>query len=181
MQTSTIRPKEDQNLWNFVFSVFFIMVLIGALWVMREVRGGFLVSVEPFDAVLMAFASFRVTRLIVYDKISRWFRELFVQRRVFEKDGKTWVEITPFGRGFRHTIYNLLECPWCIGIWSGLIVMVCYFIFPWAWSVIFFLALAGAGSLIQIFANFLGWRAEYYKLEANIKEKSGATSDRSGL
>ena len=181
MQTPIIRPKEDQNFWNFVFSVFFVLVLIGALLLIKAVRGSFLVSVDPFDAVLMAFASFRITRLVVYDKITRWFRELFVQRRVFGKDNQTYVEITTFGKGFRHTIYTLLGCPWCIGIWSGLAVMVSYFIFPWAWSVIFFLALAGAGSLIQILANYLGWKAEYYKLEANKSEKAGATSDRSGL
>ncbi len=116
MQHTTTRPKEDQNFWNFIFSVFFIAVLIGALWLMNTQRGGFLTSVPPFDALIMALAAFRITRLLVYDKITRWFRELFVHRRVFEKDGKTWVEITPYERGFRHTIYDLLQCPWCIGI-----------------------------------------------------------------
>jgi hypothetical protein len=181
MQKSLHRPKEDQNFWNFIFSVFFIMVLAFALLTVQAVRGGFLISVSPFDALLMALATFRITRLIVYDKIARWFRELFVKRRVYEKDGKTWVEIIPYGRGFRHTIYDLLQCPWCIGIWAALIVMFSYSIFTWAWSVIFFLALAGAGTLLQITANALGWRAENLKLDANTKEAAGATSDRSGL
>ena len=138
-------------------------------------------SVPPFDALLMAFATFRITRLVVYDKITRWFRELFVKRRVYEKDGSSWVEIIPYGRGFRHTIYDLLQCPWCIGIWSALIVVFFYFVFPWAWSVIFFLALAGAGTLLQLWANSLGWHAENLKLDAHAKEVAGATSDRSGL
>ena len=181
MQTNTIRPKEDQNFWNFLFSVFFLVVLFGALWLMQAMRGGYLTYVPPFDALLMALAAFRITRLVVYDKITRWFRELFAEKREFEKDGKQWVEIVPFERGFRHTIYDLLQCPWCIGFWAALVVVVFYFIFVWAWSVILFLAIAGAGSLIQILANQIGWRAETYKLEANIKEKGGATSDHSGL
>lgn len=148
---------------------------------MYSVLGGFPAYVTPLDTILMAFATFRITRLIVYDKITRWFRELFLKRRVFEQDGKTFVEISPYGRGFLHTIYNLLECPWCIGFWSALVVVVCYFIFPWAWVVIYFLALAGASTLLQLVANNLGWRAENLKLDAHTKEASGATSDHSGL
>lgn len=165
------RPKEDQNIWNFIFSVFFVLVLVAALWGMKEIRGGFLISVPPFDALIMAFATFRITRLIVYDKIARWFRELFVDTREFEQGGVTFVEIRSYGSGLRHTIYDLLLCPWCIGIWSALIVVFCYFVFDWAWSVIFFLALAGAGSLLQVASNSIGWRAESLKMEAKEKER----------
>jgi hypothetical protein len=175
------RLKEDQNFWNFLFSVFFLCVLIASLYVMQLVRGGFLVSVPPFDALLMALATFRITRLIVYDKITRWFRELFADAREFEEGGVLYVEIRPYGSGLRHALHDLLQCPWCIGIWAALIVMFCYFIFPWAWSVIFFLALAGVGSLIQIWANGLGWKAENLKLDSYERERGGARSDRSGL
>jgi hypothetical protein len=181
MQTSVVRRKEDQNFWNFILSIFFLLVLVVVLYAMKGIRGGYLVSVPPFDALLMAFATFRITRLIVYDKITRWFRELFVKRRVYEEGGKKWVEVTPYERGFFHTISDLLQCPWCIGFWSALVVVFFYFVFAWAWTVIFFLALAGASTLLQLYANSLGWRAENLKLDANIKEKGGAISDRSGL
>jgi hypothetical protein len=46
-----------------------------------------------------------------------------------------------------------------------------YFIFPWAWSVIFFLAIAGAGSLLQVIANGVGWRAEILKMEAQEQKR----------
>lgn len=157
------RPKEDQNFWNFIFSGFFLLVLIAAIMEMKEIRGGYLVSVPWFDAVMMAFATFRLTRLVVYDKITRWFRELFVKRRVYVEEGKTFVDIEPYERGFCRTVWDLLQCPWCIGVWSALIVVYCYFVFPWAWSVIFFLALAGAGSFLQVIANGVGWKAENLK------------------
>lgn len=172
---STKRQKEDQNLWNFVFSVFFILVLAGAEMGMKQLRGGYLVSVPPFDALLMALAAFRVTRLVVYDKITRWFRELFADVREYDEDGVRWVEVRPWGSGLRHTIYDLLQCPWCIGFWSALIIVFCYFVFPWAWSVIFFLAVAGAGSLLQLWANGIGWRAENLKLDAKAKEEALAS------
>ena len=157
------RPKEDQNFWNFIFSLFFFAALVAAMWEVWGETGSFPHSVPVFDAILMAFAAFRITRLIVYDKIARWFRELFAQRRVYNEDGVTYVEVKAWGRGFRHTIYELLRCPWCIGFWSALIIAFCYFMFPWAWFVIFFLALAGAGSLLQVIANGIGWRAEGIK------------------
>lgn len=157
------RPKEDQNFWNFIFSLFFFVVLIVAMWELWGEYHDFPRAVPIFDFVLMSLAAFRITRLVVYDKITRWFRELFVQRRVFEQDGKTFVEVQPFERGFRRTISELLACPWCIGFWSALIIAFAYFMFPWAWFVILFLALAGAGSFVQITANAVGWTAENIK------------------
>lgn len=164
------RPKEDQNLWNIILSVFFVLVLVGALYFMKTMRGGYLISVPPFDALLMALAAFRITRLVVYDKITRWFRELFADTREFQEGGVTYIEIKPFGSGFRHTIHDLLGCPWCISFWSALIIVFSYFVFDWAWSVIFFLAIAGVGSLLQLWANVIGWRAENLKLDSYEKE-----------
>jgi hypothetical protein len=164
------RPKENQNLWNFILSVFFLCALIFALWEIWGEYGDFPQGVVPFDALLMALAAFRITRLVVYDKIMRWFRELFIQKREFEKDGEIWLELVPYKTGLLATIYDLLGCPWCVGFWSALIIAFVYFIFPWAWFVIFFLALAGAGSFIQLAANAIGWRAENLKLDSHDKE-----------
>jgi hypothetical protein len=148
--------KRGENFWNFAFSVFFILVLIAALWFMKSVRGFYLGSVPPFDMLLLSLASFRVTRLIVYDKIAQWFRDLFED---------------PRGHGLRHTIHDLLSCPWCIGFWSALLLVVVYFTFDWAWTVVFFLAVAGVGSLVQLYANQVGWRAENLKLDAKEKQE----------
>jgi hypothetical protein len=159
--------RKSENLWNFLFSVFFVAVLVVALWYMKSVRGFYLGRVEPFDALLLSLASFRVTRLIVYDKISRWFRDLFDD---------------PRGYGLRHTIHDLLNCPWCIGFWSALILVVAYFTQEWAWTVIFFLAVAGVGSLVHLYANGVGWKAENLKLDAVEKEKNYQKEiDRSSL
>jgi hypothetical protein len=135
------------KLWNFLFSVFFVLVLAAAVWEMKEIRGGFLVSVSPFDAIMMMFATFRITRLVVYDRITLWFREFFTDRK----------------SAFMTVVADLLQCPWCIGIWAALAVVFFYFVYVWAWSVIFFLALAGAGSLLQVISNAVGWRAEQLK------------------
>lgn len=164
-----IRPVENQNLWNALLSIFFLAILIIALWELWGESNSFPHSVSIFDAVLMALAAFRVTRLVVYDKITRWFRELFVQKRyIFDERGDAYVELIPYQSGLMRTIHDLLGCPWCIGFWSSLIIVFCYFIFPWAWIITLFLAVAGVSSLVQITANLIGWRAEYSKL--TVKE-----------
>jgi hypothetical protein len=166
----TYRPHEDQNVWNFVFSLFFVAVLAGILWAIYQRWGSFPTSMSVFDAILMALASFRITRLVVYDKITRFFREWFVSKRVVVlDDGQTMVEISTVASGFRSTIHDLLACPWCIGMWSSLIICGAYFLFPWAWFIILFLALAGAGSFVQITANMIGWKAEGLKQEVESR------------
>lgn len=167
----THRPKEDQNFWNFVASVLFVVVLVGVLLWFWNTYHAFPSGVPVFDAILMAFAAFRITRLVVYDKITRWFRELFADTREFEQGGVIYIEVKAYGSGLRHTIYDLLQCPWCIGFWSALIIAVCYYVFPWAWFVIFFLALAGAGSMLQMVANAIGWRAENLKMRAKERNR----------
>ncbi len=140
-------PHQSHNFWNFLFSVFFLVVLAATVQGVYMLTGSYPSEVPIFDAILMAFATLRITRLIVYDKITRWFRELFVRG----------------DNGFIYTVRDLLECPWCIGFWSALGIAFGYFVFPWAWFVILFLALAGAGSLLQVMANLIGWRAEGLK------------------
>jgi hypothetical protein len=179
--STTHRPKDDQNYWNIIFSVFFFCVVVVALWRLYSNFNTFPDGIAVFDAILLAFAAFRLTRLVVYDKITRFFREWFVEARDITHEGKTYVELRPIGHGFKHTIHDLLNCPWCVGLWAGLIVSYVYFMYPWGWFVILFLAISGVGSLLQLWANSMGWRAENLKLDAYTKEESGARSDRSGL
>lgn len=170
MTKVTYRVKEDQNLWNMLFSVFFLAVFILSMAILIHVRGSMPHAVPFFDALLMLFATFRITRLIVYDKITRFFREWFVDTREVEHDGESMIEITPSTYGIRGTIHDLLGCPWCIGIWSSLTIIFCYFAFNWAWYVIFVLGLSSAATLLQLVANAIGWKAENLKLEAHHKE-----------
>ena len=179
--STTRRLKEDQNYWNMIFSGFFICVLFAALWAVYREFNSFPRSIPVLDALLLAFAAFRITRLVVYDKITRFFREWFVESREVSHEDKVWVEFRPVGHGFRNTMSDLLTCPWCVGLWSGLISSYVYFMYPWGWFVILFLAVSGAGSFLQLVANNVGWKAENLKLDAYTKEQEGSYSDRSGI
>ncbi len=171
----TLRPSENVNAWNIFFSILFAFFLFCSLVLVAAKYQGFPRYVPIFDIVLMVLAVQRLTRLLVYDKITRWFREMFVfKRELYAEDGSRWIELIPYGRGLRHTIHDLLQCPWCIGVWASLLIVFCYFMFPWAWYVIFMLAVAGAGSFLQVIINSVGWRAESLKLDVKDKERNSA-------
>lgn len=133
--------------WNLIFIFIFVGLTYCAY---RLVLGAGNVpqSVPLIDAVLMAFATFRLTRLATYDAITEWFRNFFADARPH----------TLFG-----TIKTLVNCPWCVGLWFALIVATAYFVWPLSWFFIFVLALGGVATLVQLLANLLGWSAEYKK------------------
>jgi hypothetical protein len=116
-------------------------------------------------------AIFRITRLFVYDKITQFFRDLFMQARTIQgADGLAYIERRPYKGGPLRTVSDLLSCPWCTGMWASLFVVYFYYTLPFAWYVILMLAIAGVGNLLQLIANMIGWRAENLKLKVHEKE-----------
>lgn len=161
-------PKaDDQNLWNFIYSLFFATFFVVLMIVLYRVHGRLPTSIALFDLVLIVLATFRLIRLFVYDKITRFIRDLFVEHKeVYSDQGVTYVERIEYARGPRRTASDLLACPWCFGVWSGLMVTFFYFLTPLAWYPILVLAISSVATLLQLLANLIGWSAENGKLRA---------------
>ncbi|MFD2443218.1 DUF1360 domain-containing protein [Bacillus sp. CGMCC 1.16607] len=104
-----------------------------------------------FDFVILIFATFRLTRLIVYDKITEFLRRPFHQTQEETlPDGTIEEYIIIKGTGLRHWIGELLNCHWCTGIWSAIIIYLCYFFWPSiSQPFISILAMAGCASIVQ--------------------------------
>jgi hypothetical protein len=104
-----------------------------------------------YDFILMVLASFRFTRLVVYDTITNFMRAPFhnsVEETLPDGTSETYIEIK--GDGIKYWIGELLSCHWCIGIWSSIIIYTNYLLFPiYAIPVITILAIAGCASIIQ--------------------------------
>ena len=149
----------DQYFWNFVFGVFFLLLIImGAIILETEARIP-LVDLELVDYVLITLASWRVTRLFVYDAITKMIREQF------------W-DVKKVGRGYqldkpktgpRRTIADLLSCPWCFGVWATASVTFFYLITPYAVFPVVLLALSAVATFLQITSNLVGHKAEQLK------------------
>lgn len=145
--------------WNIVFTVFFVGLVYGAFLIVTA-RGVTPGSISLWDTTLMALATFRLTRLFVYDSIMAWFRDIFA-----------------FGAPmtFLGTIKTLINCPWCMGLWFALLVGTAYFLAPIVWFFVFILALAGLATLIQLLANLIGWSAELKKKQTLDGERGSSS------
>lgn len=147
--------------WNIVFAVFFAYIVLAGANLLYG-SGLLYHSIPLFDFVLMALAIFRLVRLFCYDIITKFIRDA----------------LTPCPKdSFLGTLHALLACPWCAGLWFAFFVVFFYYATPLAWPIILILALAGIASLIQVFANLLGWHAEGKKREVlGSQNSSNSTS-----
>lgn len=135
--------------WHIFFMLFFAAMAIAALMYL-ETRVFLPTWIPLFDLVLIILATFRLTRLFVYDSITAFFRACFAGH----SEGS-----------FAHTLHTLVTCPWCMGLWLAFVVTFFYFLTPYAWFFILFLAVAGVASFVQILTNLVGWNAEKAKNE----------------
>lgn len=135
----------DQYFWNFVFSIFFlVLVVMGAIILETEARIP-LVDLELVDFVLITLASWRVTRLFVYDEITRFFREQFWD---IKKVGKGYQLEKP-KTGPRRTLADLLSCPWCFGVWATAMVTFFYLSTPYSVFPVVLLALSAVATFMS--------------------------------
>lgn len=158
---------DDQNFWNAVYSLFFLVVCGVLFYVLILVTGEAPRSISIFDATLVVLATFRLTRLFVYDKITRFIRDFFFHaEEEYTEEGVTYFIKKERTSGPFRTAYDLLTCPWCFSVWASVIVLFFYFLTSYAWFPIAVLAISGVASIIQLLSNMIGWNAENGKLQA---------------
>jgi len=142
-----------------VFSVFFlILVIMGAIILETEARLAW-AELTTFDYIIMLLASWRLTRLFVYDNITRFVREQF---KDVVKVGRGYRLETPKS-GPRRLLSELFECPWCTSVWTSTIVVFLYLLTEYAVFPFVLLGLSAVASFLQISTNWLGHNAERAK------------------
>lgn len=158
-----MQAKDDQNFWNFWLLVLSAVLLVAEIWVL-DWFGKLPTKIGVFDLVLVTLATFRVTRLFVYDAIMQFVRDWFLVRATSHTtDGELLIERRKPKDGVRRALSELFSCPWCFGLQAAILVVFFYYLTPLAWVVILMFAVGGAATFIQLVANAVGWRAEYLK------------------
>ncbi len=145
-----------------VFLGFFLCLLVMAVIILETEARMPLTELVLVDYVLITLASWRLTRLFVYDSLTRFVREQFL---VPVKVGRSWRLDAPTS-GARRLLYELFTCPWCFGVWATAFVTFCYLLSSYFLYPILVLALAGVVSLLQVIANLIGHKAELAKRES---------------
>lgn len=151
----------DQYFWNFIFGIFFLLlVIMGAIILETEARIP-LIELTLVDYVLITLASWRLSRLMIADTITRWFREQFWD---VKKVGRGYTLEKP-KTGPRRTMADLFSCPWCFGMWAVAFVTFMYLLTPYAVFPVLILALSVVASSLQIGMNLVGWKAEKARID----------------
>lgn len=105
--------------------------------------------------LVVGLAAFRITRLIVFDKIMEPLRRPFFSE-IEEKDEEGNIEIylVPKKTGIRSWIGELLSCYWCTGFWVSLCLTLLYMTHTLFGEIfIFVFAVAAIGSLIEVIVS----------------------------
>lgn len=147
-----MKKENLSKIWNIIFSLVFILVF--ALF--ASMNSDIIESITLFEIVVITLATFRLIRLVVYDKIMKWLRD------IFELDEPT---------GINQTLKDLTSCPWCFGVWATLIIFIIHFSIPGGSLFTLLLAISGVAAVIQITINLIGWNAQYKKIETQKLEK----------
>lgn len=154
----------DQYFWNFVFSGFFGLLVIMAAIILESESRIPLGELTVIDYTLITLATWRLTRLFVYDAIMKWFREQFLD---LQKVGRGYELVKP-KVGPRRTLADLLSCPWCFGIWAAAMVTFFYLITPYAVYPTILLAVGAVATLLQLVSNLVGHKAELLKRDSEV-------------
>lgn len=149
----------DQYLWNFVFTVFFLVMVTMAAIILDTKARIPLSELSLTDYVLITLASWRMTRLFVYDAISKFVREQFYD---VVKVGDSFALEKP-KTGPRRTLADLFGCPWCFGIWATAMTTFLYLLSDWLVYPVIFLALSAVATFLQLLSNLVGHKAEQLK------------------
>lgn len=108
--------------------------------------------------LMIILASYRLTHLVVFDKITEPIRELFL-KKIENKDHE--IKKVP-----KSMIGYLLTCYWCTGIWSAILLCLLYTFLPsLAKYIIFILAIAGGQAILESFVGVNIKRTELYNEE----------------
>ncbi|MGI8314409.1 DUF1360 domain-containing protein [Halobacillus mangrovi] len=103
-----------------------------------------MVNITWLEVLILGFASFRFTRLIVRDLIMEWLRKPFMDTKIVMNDQgeeEEWVEPNGWiGEG--------LSCHWCVGVWSAAIMMAFYYYIPYGEWLVLLLSIAGLQSAL---------------------------------
>jgi hypothetical protein len=151
----------DQYFWNVVFILFYVGLLTMAGIILNTEARMPYADLKLFDLVLISLASFRVTRLFVYDGMTKFFREQFYDAKVVRNKVTLVKPIT----GARRTLADLTSCSWCFGVWATTMVVFFYMLTSYAYLPILILALSSVATMLQLFANMIGWKSEQLKRE----------------
>lgn len=149
-----MRSERKHQAWNFWSAFFFFgaVVLVGYLLKHKRI---YLEDINFKEATVIVLASYRMTRILVFEKIFKYFRDVLKRREDLYLIG---------------TLSSIITCPWCAGVWVTLIIVVFYYLVPFGVVLVYVLALSGVASMIILISNLLHmWTEQKQRIHSREK------------
>ena len=150
--------ERKNQVWNF-WSAFFFFGMIVLVGYLLEKKGVDIEDITLKEAIIIILASYRMTRILVFEKIFKYLRDILKKRE----------DLYVLG-----TISSIITCPWCAGVWVTLTIIVFYYLVPYGVLLAYVLALAGLASIVILYSNMIHMRTER-KQRIHQKQKNSTT------
>jgi Protein of unknown function (DUF1360) len=123
-------------------------------------KGVFPLQLTFIELFALGLAIFRLTHLLVFDKITEFLRAPFFDEYVeVEENGEEAIYLSPKKGGLKGFIGELLSCYWCTGIWVSGFLYGGYCFFPLYFiPLITLLAVAGIAAILE--AAVQSWKTD---------------------
>lgn len=131
-------------------------------------------KLKPFELAQLAFASYRLGRMIAYDKVFETYRLPFA-KTVPDPSG-AGDTTAPRGTGARQALGELITCPICVGTWIAASLVYALQLFPNAGRA--FLAIfsaIGIAEFLDAMTEALQWFGQVEREEAGTMETQKRT------
>lgn len=147
--------SKTERIWNIVSMFVFVLLLI-VLGTLLHERGIGISDISLFELLLICIATYRMTRLMVYDRIFKLVRDII----------RSWE-----GTGIGDSLKAIVTCPWCAGIWISLFNVGIFYLVPFGELFIYVMSIAGIATFLQLSVNILGMVAEEKQMDLREKKK----------
>jgi hypothetical protein len=130
------RKHQAWNFWSaFIFFGFVVLVAF-----LLDKNNTDIKELKFKEALVIILASYRMTRILVFEKIFKYLRDAFKRKEKLYIIG---------------TLSSIITCPWCAGVWVTLVIISFYFLIPYGTLLVYVLALAGVASLVILISNIM--------------------------
>jgi len=145
-------PTHKDKSWNFLATIFFVICLVALGFYLhyKEIK---LQDATVLELFIMSLATYRLTRILVFDKIFKLFRD-FIRSRS--------------GWKVFYVIREIITCPWCAGVWVAMTIVIFYYFIPFGKLFIYILAISGVASFFVVLVNNIGLSTE--EKQQRVKE-----------
>lgn len=166
MARQTLPRSERNTLWT----------LIGLFWSLLAVtalvkRGNIRTTTNALDFAMLGLATFRMGRLIAFDKVAEPLRAPFTE--TVPDDSGAGDTVVAAGRGPREKIGELLSCPICAGTWiaAGLVYGLQFFPTPTR-LLITIMSAIGFAEVVNAATEALTWAGQNQRYEVGEIQES---------